>query len=456
MQNAPYICSLTVQVANPEDEILADATPCLIGRDIKFDADGLQTYQTNGWQPIIYDAMVVAAAVEACDHSRARASMDWGRHFRVTVPVHDPQLWNSPKVNSALARALKMLTGDSWDFSFTETSMPQCGPRQSHLGFPEHVDAVIPYSDGLDSRAVAAVFEKTRHDRTIRVRVGPNKITRPQIGETVQPFANVPFKVKRIKRGNGESSGRSRGFKFAILSGIAAYLVGAGRIIVPESGQGTLGPVLVNLGQGHSDRRTHPQYTSLMSDFFDALFGVTIRFEHPVLWNTKGESLSAFKALVQGDGIWKETRSCWKDARHASVKGHHRQCGVCAACMLRRTSLYAAGYREDPSKYIWENLSTDDFWAGAHPSHRNKSKVQRDYAIAGVLHMDHLAAITSTEEHKMLIQRQALVLANALGIPFDDAEARISRLLKAHAEEWRSFVQSLSTSSFVRKWAVSV
>lgn len=455
MQSTPYICDLNAQVAHPSDEVADDATLCRIGEHITFDADGLQTYQNGGWRPIVYDAMLVAAAVEACDHSRARANMDWGRRFTVHVPVHDPKLWNSVSVKGALVRALKMLTGDSWTFDFTQTSTPQEGPPQSHFGFPEQVDAVIPFSDGLDSLAVSTVVERTRNDRTIRVRVGSSKIERPKPGDLAQPFANVPFKVTRIKLGNGESSGRSRGFKFAVLSGIAAHLVGAKRIIVPESGQGALGPVLVNVGQGYFDRRTHPQYTSLMSDFFEALLGVRVEFEHPVLWNTKGESLAAYKALVAGNDIWKKTRSCWKDARHASLNGDHRQCGVCAACMLRRTSLHAAGYDEDPTTYIWEDLSADDFWAGANAGHTNKSNVQRDYAVAGVLHMDHLAALSVSVDRDVLIQRQALILANTLDMSFQDAGTRITRLLEAHADEWRSFVQSFSKSSFIRSWAVA-
>lgn len=453
MQTTPYICDLNVQVRHSEDPASADATPCVIGQHINFDADGLQTYYTEGWQPIIYDAMLVTAAVEACDLSRPRATMDWGRQFTVSVPVHDPKLWNNTRIQQTLVRALKMLTGDRWTFRFTETSAPQKGPVQSHFGFPEHVDAVIPFSDGLDSRAVSTVMEETHDDQMIRVRVGAKKIARPQPGDIVQPFANVPFKVTRIKSGNGESSGRSRGFKFAMLSGIAAYLTGAKRIIVPESGQGALGPVLVNLGQSYFDRRTHPQYTSLMSEFFEALFGVQIKFDHPVLWNTKGESLAAYKGLVHGDDIWRETRSCWKDARHASVKGDHRQCGVCAACMLRRSSLKAAGYQEDPAMYIWEDLSASDFWAGAHQEHVNKSNVQRDYAVAGVLHMDHLAELATAKVRDALIARQALILANALGISFEDAALRIQRLLEAHAEEWRSFVRGLSKNSFIRDWA---
>jgi len=103
--------------------------------------------------------------------------------------------------------------------------------------------------------------------------------------------------------------------------------------------------------------------------------------------------------------------------------------------------------------YIWENLSASDFWEGAHKDHTNRANAQRDYAVAGVLHMDHLAALARADDRDILISRQALILANVLGISFEDAAARIVRLLKAHAEEWSSFVQSLSKSSFIRDWA---
>ena len=103
--------------------------------------------------------------------------------------------------------------------------------------------------------------------------------------------------------------------------------------------------------------------------------------------------------------------------------------------------------------YIWENLSASDFWEGAPKDHTNRANAQRDYAVAGVLHMDHLAALARADDRDILISRQALILANVLGISFEDAAARIVRLLKAHAEEWSSFVQSLSKSSFIRDWA---
>ena len=453
MQTSPYQCSFKLDIIYPGESVSADAAACVIDRDITFDAENLQSYVPSGWDPLIFDVMILAAAVEACDYSRKRANMDWGRDFTASLPVHNLERWSDPNIKKTLERALKLLTGDDWNFSFRPTPERREVTVQGNLDFPPAVDVVIPFSDGLDSRAVAGVLEKSRKQRSIRVRVGADRIKKPKRDEPIIPFANVPFKVAKIAGRNGESSGRSRGFKFSLMSGLAAYLVGADTVIVPESGQGALGPVLVNTGQTYPDRRTHPQFTYKMSDFFEALFGRRILFEHPVLWQTKGQSLSAYKKIYADDLIWKGTRSCWADARHASVNKEHRQCGVCAACILRRTSLHAAGYNEPSDYYVWENLGAEDFWEGAHKDYATRHDIRRQYAIAGILHMNHLAARRNDPDLDSIVQRQAVQLAPVLDQDFDDICTKIRQLIDAHAGEWSHFVNDLPNGSFVRKWA---
>lgn len=445
--------AMSVKVTHFNETLPNDIIPCVIGKDIIFDANALQTYASGKWEPLIYDCMLVTAAIEICDLTRPRSTMNWERNFSVSIPVHNPQLWNSKLVQAPLLRALKLLTGDSWAIRFYKTPKVENGPIQSDLGFPYETDYIVPFSDGLDSRAVTGVISHDTSKRITRVRVGSNKIEKPSIGEKSEPFANVPFKVRRLKSGNGESSGRSRGFKFAMLSGLAAYLIGAKTIIVPESGQGALGPVLASVGQSFLDRRTHPQFTNAISQLLEAIFDNKITFDHPVLWNTKGESLSAYKKLYPDSIIWEGTKSCWKDARHSSLNGEHIQCGVCAACMLRRTSLHVAGYEEPETNYIWQDLSSTTFIEGAHKDHHGNSISDLKYAIAGVLHMDHLAAIARSKDENTLIQRQALVLGRALEIPIDEAARNILNLLDKHADEWSSFVNSFSKNSFIRDWA---
>ena len=160
-----------------------------------------------------------------------------------------------------------------------------------------------------------------------------------------------------------------------MLSGIAAYLSKAQTIFVPESGQGALGPALVPVGQAYSDYRNHPLFTGRMTVLLEALFGQKVHFKFPRLWFTKAETLTEYlKASKHAE--WSTTRSCWQDNRHVSVDGKRRQCGICAACMLRRLSIHAAGLEEAKETYVWENLKAPTFEEGAAQGLKKIEKVQ--------------------------------------------------------------------------------
>jgi hypothetical protein len=254
-----------------------------------------------------------------------------------------------------------------------------------------------------------------------------------------------------VKYRFSETSARSRGFKFALLSGIAAYLAKAPRIIVPESGQGALGPSLVPVGQAYEDYRNHPLFTNRMTKFLKALFGHDVEFEFPRLWFTKGETLREYVALDGGRADWVTTRSCWQDNRQVSVDGRRRQCGICAACMLRRLSVHAADLSERSDTYIWENLSAKSFDAGAAPGFK-QVKTQHHYAIAGALHLDHLAALKHSSINAQTIRLNAFQLARVFNEKQADVQDKLNRLLSEHEKEWKGFMKSLGAKSFLLNW----
>ncbi len=192
----------------------------------------------------------------------------------------------------------------------------------------------------------------------MRVRVGPRSASLPGKRE---PFAKVPYTVAA----KGESSARSRGFKFALISGIAAYLTEAVEIIVPESGQGTFGPALITVAHAYPDYRNHPLFLRRMEQFLASLFGRIFKFSLPRLWHTKGETLKAYAALPTGIS-WRDTKSCWRGARWSSLNGKLTQCGICAACLLRRMSVHAAGLEEPADTYICGDLSADTINDAVH------------------------------------------------------------------------------------------
>jgi hypothetical protein len=229
----------------------------------------------------------LAAAVEFSDRAIKRPSRGWTRQIELRIPVHDPARWNKPDVFNSLHEALEFLTGDLWKVEFIKRMKTELPPAQESLQLRRSTKAVIAYSDGMDSRAVAGLLGKALGDVLIRVRVGAKAASKPIVDGRLQPFTKVPYKFKSVLT-NGETTARSRGFRFALISGLAAYLANAGEILIPESGQGVFGPALVTVSHAYPDYRNHPRFTRLMSRFLKALLGHAAEFRFPRLWHTKG------------------------------------------------------------------------------------------------------------------------------------------------------------------------
>ncbi len=426
--------------------------PCHLGQNINFDLEALASFSSQKWQPRVYDALVVAAAVEFCDRTLTRSTMNWGRRFVVRIPVHDHEKWSENAVTRALVEALNLLTGDAWHFEFHARKAPAEPPVQDHMQFPSNAEAVIAYSDGMDSRAVAELESKRLGKRLVRVRVGSKQHDISRKERLKIPFTALPYSVKLDERKNTETSARSRGFKFAVVSAMAAYLVDAPATIVPESGQGALAPALLPVGHGYEDYRNHPVFTKLMERFVNALLDYPIQFQFPRLWKTKGETLREFVETC-GDGAgWATTRSCWQQSRQTAVLGSRRQCGICAACILRRLSVHAAGLNEAPETYVWESLSATDFEAGAAKDFSRQTQALREYAIAGALHFEHLSSIRESTQYELIKRLRTNELARALAETPQTVAENFDRLLQQHAMEWSAFTNDLGPESFVRKW----
>jgi 7-cyano-7-deazaguanine synthase in queuosine biosynthesis len=434
--------------------VRAGATAAWIGETLRFSTEGLESYFFSGWRPDLFDLLVVAGAIEFCDVSYGRPELGWSRNFDVRVAVHDPRLWNSPSVLEALADAAGFLTGDVWKFDFVSRKRDEARPGgQGQFELPTGARIIMPYSDGLDSRAVAAIVEAKEKTGLVRVRLGSFGADRRSHNRRARPFMMVPYEVKLEKRARRESSARSRAFKFAVVTGIAAALAQVDRIIVTESGQGALGPVLAVTGQAYPDYRVHPAFTARMERLFKTLLNKSIHFEYPRLWKTKGQTLADAHAL--GTFEWLDTRSCWQSSRQTGFEGRRRQCGVCAACMLRRMSMHTAKLMEPASTYIWENLSAQTIAAGAVAGFANHTPAMEEYAIAGVLHLDHLAEMADNDFFIAILSRAAGELSRALQQSQPKTLQQLKNLLAQHRHEWQNFLATLHPKSFVRHIALS-
>ena len=155
-----------------------------------------------------------------------------------------------------------------------------------------------------------------------------------------------------------------------------------------------------------------------MEELLAALFDHEVQYEFPRILHTKGETLREFLDSFPGDSGWTETRSCWQDARQVSVSGRRRQCGVCAACLLRRMSIHSCGVLEEPGTYVWEDLGASSFEEGASTKFkaRRSKGALHEYAIAGSLHLDHLADLLCSTVQGHALDRQVFSLESIASI----------------------------------------
>lgn len=416
---------------------------CELHQKIRFSTAALESYAFSKWEPVIFDAMLVAASVEFADLSCRRPSLGWQRRLSIRIPVDDPDRWEAPAVKDGLLEAIRFVTGDHWSIRFFKRTERLENAEGARLPLFPPSKAVLAYSEGMDSLAVAGLARARLGDDVVRVRLGGAGRATNANGE---PFVSIPY---RVRANHHEPTVMSRGFKFTMISGLAAYLTGANKIIVPESGQGALGPPLVTVGHAYPDYRNHPRFTSRMERFLEALLEQPIRYQFPRLWYTKGETLARYVA-IEGDETWRSTKSCWRDNRWSSVRGSWRHCGVCAACMLRRVSVHAAGLSEDPETYVCTDMSATTLKSAVDPDFKHAKTAYREYAIAGVRHMDDLADMADDRE-RPIVRRHAESLRRVPGLT-GDSEGRLVRLLERHADEWKRYLDSLGTGSFVKHW----
>ncbi|RWI07335.1 7-cyano-7-deazaguanine synthase [Mesorhizobium sp.] len=421
-----------------------DAAIAVVGRHIHFNAAVLDTFDVKGCEPRHYDMLVLSAAIEFADRRWMRP-LGWRRTLDVTVPVIDLKTWQKPDVLKTLHSVLNHLTGDAWRLTFVQAkNLSPIGSRQIPLDFGKAKTFAVAYSDGLDSRAVSAL--SGNEDEALCIRVAGNRQRRKK-GDSY--FTQIPFKVKGY-RGN-ESSFRSRGFQFAAVTAIAAQLSGVTRIIVPESGQGALGPVLLPLHNIYSDYRNHPTFFRKMERFTKAVLDYRVRFDQPRLWSTKGQTLRAFLGIVgKSEQHLTSTHSCWQTRRIVNVGGR-KQCGLCAACLLRRLSLHAAGVNEASGTYVVSNLAASDASKALSVIPQKADRdIMVEYGSVGARHLQHLAEMADLPNDAL--RAHASQIAAATEATYEETLTKLRTMLVTHAGEWRVFLSAQGDQGFLKSW----
>lgn len=313
------------------------------------------------------DLFRIAAMVYAADRSVKRqvGGVNWTRRsFELTVPVHDPDLWNS--VASELQALLGFLSGDDWGLAFRRARVPKEPIADNQ--YPD-AERVVLMSGGADS-AVGALSARMRPETHILVsHVGATAISPIQRdvalrvrnllpAGSLQHHSQLTFTRHRRQPGGhqlpSEFSTRTRSLLFLAL-GLSVASVNGVPLWIPENGFASLNPPLGPDQLGSlSTRSTHPWFLeelSILARRANAWADIT----NPFAMQTKGEMFRWVAAELGDDGAASDflsaTSSCaFTNRRWLGIKANEH-CGTCFSCLVRRASFAASGLT-DRSIYV--------------------------------------------------------------------------------------------------------
>lgn len=433
---------------------------CQLGTDIVILYDELRNLCLRHLEARDLDLLVVAAAVAFADRNVTRYGRCWSRIMNVTIPVHEKERWTNQVVSSALSNTLGYLTGDIWNFSFVRRKKTDPNVGQLFLERLIQGDFVlVPYSGGLDSFAASRLLKIQPFRKpfyiTIETSSQSRSIAKKTISKAEQLHASLPVRFK--KNDHPEASSRTRTFLFFAVTALAARMLRATNILVSENGQGALGPSLVPSGTEHPYVGTHPAFTKRFAQFITTLWDdQTLQFEHPYIWHTKAELLSALKEKGLSQG-WDSTVSCPCDLKRHKGSSVPLHCGMCSNCLLRRMSAFNAGLSplHGGHPYLWNNLSVDKLADAVEglPIRNGTTKNDRDIALGGVLSHTQLAQFADELDGSATFLQAVYELSRAVQLDEKSTSDRLKRLLVQHRQEWRTFLAALPAHSWVRQYA---
>src|SRR3546814_12310997 len=106
--------SLSVDVAEHTGTASSpDTAVCHIDEHIRFDTAALETYCFASWEPVIYELMLVAAAVAFADRQKNRSNEHWSRELKRRIPVHEPAQWEADATCAAPQHPLPLFPGSA-------------------------------------------------------------------------------------------------------------------------------------------------------------------------------------------------------------------------------------------------------------------------------------------------------------------------------------------------------
>lgn len=419
---------------------------CQGGNHFEIDTEVLEHYTFHNLNEFDLDVLLILAAVEYADRRIRRCQgTQWSRTLSLDVAVSRPKHWNMESVRSSLSRTLNVLTGDCWSFKFHQRSISLINDQKQLPLEPHGPFVILPYSDGMDSMLLGLTLPSDIKQMRLTAPNRASGASKCFLCEDGYFRISIPIRTIFHTDDHPEPSFRSRSFKFLMICALAAWWSNSDIILIPENGQGIIGPVLTPKGLEYEYLGSHPFFTYELGLFVQEALGVTVRFAHPNIWKTKGTVLR--EAIYSGATIPK-SMSCVMDFRQGF--GGEIHCGICSNCLLRRVSLHAASISENQDRYYYSNLNRSSLGEMSCNTEVHKEhKSHLDIFFHAVQSMERFAKLESGDKSYQ-IDRHAFELSEIKFCSEEEAASGMRALIATHNKEWESFVSSLSSNSWIR------
>lgn len=404
---------------------------------LSLDSDRIARFCVADASRISQDLVTLCGAIWWADRkiTRNRATA-WGRQISIEVAVFEKDQLASHA--AALEDVLQFLTGDDWRIEFVaRTDAPM---RIAALDLEAVTyDAVMPYSDGLDSFAQYRLL--AAKGSVLRVRTSTRNKKRLTAGSKI---LGVPLTISHAKR---EASFRTRAFVFFIFAALAASASGTAKVVIAENGQGSLAPALIPFANEWPFRSTHPGFIRRLQNFLNAVLPKPLEFVQPQLWRTKGEVLELLRQADVQDG-WFESDSCSNNHRYQY--GNGQGCGFCGGCILRRVSVAHARLPAEQDLYAFGNPASSTLAVTEVERDRPFDLNETDIVRHAVKSMNDFPIAVADEMNQARLRGECLEIA-----PSSPADALVSlkRLARQHELEWKNYIGKLPGNAAFRALA---
>ena len=317
----------------------------------------LQEFRRLQEQPdeTAFDLMMLSLAVTAADtfvERNTRAEDAWCRQFKIHLPLLKPDLWQQQRL--LLQETLHFLSGDLWDFKFSQSDFQipnKITHRRARKIHIDNHDSVCLFTSCLDS-TIGAIDLTQQGKKPVLVshaypkdREKQNDVYH-QLGLDNAKFQVVanPRKVKEIPV---DVQMRTRSFNFIAFGALIATALSKNHynnqiinLCIPENGLISINPPLTARRIGSlSTRTTHPFFLGKLNELFVNI-GLPVKLSNPYQFKTKGEMIVDCQNQALLKKVAVDTVSCGKWKRSGT------QCGRCVPCLIRRASFNAAAYND--------------------------------------------------------------------------------------------------------------